>query len=310
MLTAPLTGHLDAALTDFAKAYSQAGLVGDLVAPRVPVGRQQDKYWIFGREHQELTEQQLRATGAPAQRVRMSLSTGSYKCESHALAADIADEDRAGYTAGDLEQDATQEMMDKILLKREDELASILTAPAIITNNTTLAGGNQWSDYGNSTPLTDVETGKASIRKNAGVNPNAFIIPDPVFQKLINHPAVIDRFKYTKAGAVGAAELASVFGVDRVLLASAIKTTAGTSDFVWGKDAVLLYVSPAPSRKDISAIKTFVWQGAPGTIDGMGVVTGRNPDPTAKSDIVGVDWYYDHVVTAVEAVYLIKAAVA
>jgi hypothetical protein len=42
----------------------------------------------------------------------------------------------------------------------------------------------------------------------------------------------------------------------------------------------------------------------------MGVVIARNPDPTAKSDIVGTDYYYDQKITAVETVYLIKNAVA
>ncbi|MBZ5703246.1 MAG: major capsid protein [Acidobacteriia bacterium] len=307
---APLTGHLDMALTQFAKRFSQNGLISDLLAPRVPVGRQTDKYWIFGREDQELTEQQLRATGAPAQRIRRSLSTDSYFCRSHALAADIADEDRAGYTdAGDLEQDSTQALMAKILLQKEDELAAMLTDTAQVTNNTTLAGVSQWSDYGNSKPGTDVETAKSFIRKS-GVRPNVMVVGDDVYTQLIAHPALADRFKYVQRGSLNEQDLAAYFGVDQFLVARAVKVTAGTPGFVWGKHALLAYVSPSTSREDISAVKSFIWDSAPGTVGGIGVVTGRNPEPTAKADIVGVDFYYQQKITAVETIYLIKNAVA
>src|SRR3989304_6987744 len=115
-VAAPLVGHLDAALTNLAKKFQQNGLGAARLAPTVPVGRQTDKYYIFGRESQELTEKQLRATGAAAEAIRIALSTDSYFCRSHALKSMIADEDRSGYEAGGLEQDATQTMIAKIQL--------------------------------------------------------------------------------------------------------------------------------------------------------------------------------------------------
>jgi hypothetical protein len=309
MLTAPLTGHLDAGLTQYMKGYSQNELIADLLAPRVPVGRQTDKYWILGREGQELTEKVLRATGAPAQRTRLTRSTSNYFARSHALAADIADEDRLGYELGDLEQDSVSDQTGKILLAKEDDLATMLTDTAQVTNNTTLAGINQWSDYGNSDPAANVETAKSKIAES-GVKANTIAVGDATYRKLKNHPAIIDAFKYVKSGVIGVAQMAEFFEVEKFLVGSAVKLVAGVPTFVWGKHAVVCYVSSTPGTKDISSTKTFVWRGAPGTIDGFGVVTGRNPDPTAKSDIVGTDFYYDQKITAVETVYLIKNAVA
>jgi hypothetical protein len=310
MITAPLTGHLDAALTEFAKRFQQNGLVSDQIAPRVLVGRQSDKYYIFGREAQQLTEKTLRASGAPAQRTRLSLSTASYFCRSHALGADIADEDRMGYEPGDLEQDAITNIIQKILLDKEDALATMLTDTAQVTNNSTLAGANQWSDLVNSDPQKDVEVGKSKIRES-GVEATHLVIGEAVYTKLIQHPAVKEAFKYTTPGAMGVPQLASFFNVPNVLIARAVKVSAaGVPGFVWGKSVVLLNVSQTSSMSDISAVKSFVWRGAPGTIDGIGVTTGRNADPTAKSDIVGADFYYDQRITAVETAYLIKNAVA
>jgi hypothetical protein len=310
MITAPLTGHLDAALTEYAKRFQQNGLVSDLIAPRVLVGRQSDKYYIFGREAQQLTEKTLRASGAPAQRTRLSLSTGSYFSRSHALAADIADDDRLGYEPGDLEQDAISNIMAKILLDKEAALAAILADTAQVTNNTTLAGANQWSDAANSDPRKDVEVAKSKVRES-GVEANTMVVGEPVFTKLVQHPELLDVFKYTQPGIIGVPQLAAFFGVERFLVARAVQVSAaGVPSFVWGKHAIVLYVSQTPTMADISAVKSFVWRGAPGTIDGIGVVTGRNADPTAKADIVGGDFYYDQKLVGAETAYLIKNAVA
>lgn len=313
----PLIGHLDAALTEFAKRFTQDGLIADQVAPIVPVGRQTDVYWIYDRASQMLTEKQLRAPGAPAERTRMTLSKDSYLCNSHALAAEIPDEERASYAdVGDIEQDATQNMIAKLLLQRENDLATMMTDSAQVTNNVDLSTGVQWSSN-NSVPADDVETAKALVAKS-GVRANMMVIGYDVYRKLILHPT-IRRFYSTGSGnanysgrSLNAQDLATYFGIDNVLVGSAVSVAGdgATASFVWGKHAVVMYVSPGASRRDVSAVKTFRWTGAPGTAGGIGVVKARNPDPTAKGDIVGVDDYYQLKITAIETAYLIKDAVA
>lgn len=64
-LAAPLVGHIDVALTNFAKKFSNNELIADRIAPPVGVGRQADRYYIYGREGQELTEVQLRRNRRP-----------------------------------------------------------------------------------------------------------------------------------------------------------------------------------------------------------------------------------------------------
>jgi len=309
-VAAPLVGHLDAALTSFAKKFTNNELIADRIAPAVMVNRQTDKYYIYGRESQELTERQLRATGSPAERIRISLSTDTYNCKSHALASEIGDEDRAGYAeAGDIEEDAVQAMIAKILLQREDELAVMLTDTAQVTNNVTLAGASQWNDDA-STPGPDIETGKSKVRES-GVRPNFIAVGEPVFTKLRWHPAIKAAFQYQTAKALNEADLAAFFGVEEFLVGMASKRSpAGVQSFPWGKHAIVGFRDPAAGRMDVSGVKTFRWMGAPGTSGGIGVVKGRNADPTAKGDIVGVDDYYHQKLTAVETLYLIKNAVA
>ena len=309
-IASPLVGHLDAALTNYAKKFSNNELIADRVAPAVPVGRQTDKYYIYGREGQQLTEVQLRATGAPAEAIRIAISTDSYFCRSHALSANIADEDRAGYAeAGDIEQDAVQTMIDKILLQREDELATMLGDTAQVTNNVTLAGASQWSDDA-STPGPNMQTAMDKIAE-AGVRANFVAMGYPVFAKLRWHPAIRATFQYHQDRALNEQDLAAYFGVDEFLVGAGSKiSAAAVASFVWGKNVVVGYRTTGAGLRDISGVKTFRWAGAPGTSGGIGVVKARNANPTAKSDIVGVDDYYQQKITAVETLYLIKSAVA
>lgn len=303
----PLIGHLDAALTNFAKGFSPNELVGDRIAPRVGVSRQSDKYWIWGREAQQVKGSTLRAPGAPAPRTRLALSNAAYYCQSHAQALELPDE--TGVELPALRQGRTQFLTRKILLDKEIALAAILTDIAKVTRNVTLAGATQFSDPA-SDPIGVIEDAKNSVMKS-GQSANTLILPPDVIRALKKHAAVADRLKYTKGGAVTLADLAAVFDIERVLPAAAVTVDdAGTESWVWGKHVLVAYVQDTPGQEDCSLAKTFVWQGAPGTIGGIGTVIGRHPDPTAKSEITGVDFYYDQQVTAVEGGYLIKNAVA
>src|SRR5690242_782811 len=115
---------LDVALSNYAKKFRNNTLLADLVCPRVPVGRQGGKYWIFNREDQNLLQQTLRQTGDSAQRIRRTLSSTNYFCDSHALEGLLPDEDRKNYQApGDAGQLMTETLMNKILLDRENRLA-------------------------------------------------------------------------------------------------------------------------------------------------------------------------------------------
>jgi hypothetical protein len=313
---APLTGHINVALTNYAKAFRQNGLISDVIAPRVPVERQTDLYFIFDRANQMLNFNSLRAPGVGAQKVRRTVSSDSYNCTSHALQAPLPDESRVNAEQAGLgnimsTQGRAGFLQSKILLDKEYRLCSQMTT-ALITNNDTLSGTDQWS-HASSSPATYVEKAKKVIRR-AGVSANLMVIGEAVYQAARNNTTILNQFRYTQRGAIGLADLAAFFDIPRVELASAVKVTADaavTASTVWDPEDVLIcYVDASPSQEDISFMRTFVWRQAPGTIGGYGVVTGRDPDPTAKSDTVGVDFYYDQKITAVETGYLLKNAVA
>jgi hypothetical protein len=319
----PLTGRLDMALSNYAKGYRNNQDVTDLLFPRLPVLRQTDRYWVFGREAQQLSNNTLRAPGSPSERTSFKLSSASYFCPSHALSAVVADEEKKSYTIGDLNQSTVELLQTKLMLDRQARAATLATTPANYGNNTqTLSAGSLWSDYVNSDPIVAVETAKEAVI-TTGSPANLLILGYDVYKAVRNHPKIIERFKYTQVGVIGAQELATVFGVDRVVVAASIKDNGdGTQSYLWGKNAILAYVAPSVmtagvigaegqvAPKDISFGKSFVWTDAPLTIDGYGVIIARHPDATAKADLLGVDWYSTENITAPEAGYLFANAVA
>jgi hypothetical protein len=138
---------IDVALSQFSLGYRNNALVGELLFPRVSVARQSDKYYKFGREVQILAAGTLRAAGAAAQRVDLTVSTDSYFCDDHALSAVIPDEERSNYMAGDIEQDKTKLLTANLLLDEEKEIADFAadTTNYAAGNSVTLAGASQWS---------------------------------------------------------------------------------------------------------------------------------------------------------------------
>lgn len=305
-------GKIDVALSQFAQLYRNNQFVAELLFPRVPVGKQSDFYWLFGRENQALRENDLRAPGSAAERIQQTLSKTRYFAPDHALARLIPDEERGNFMAGDLEQWITQTIMDKLFLAEEVRAAALAanTASYAGTNFQTNAGTSQWSDLQNSTPITDVETAKSQIRQ-VGQEANLMILPDSVYKILRVHPAIVQRTVYTKGGQITVQDLQNVFGIERIVVASAIQIdNNGNVSFVWGKHVVIAYAQPNPTPADVSFGKTFVWSEAPGTTGGFSVEIARETPASKKADELADHFYYGQVVTSNVSAYLIKNAVA
>jgi hypothetical protein len=311
----PKQSKIDVALSQFARRYSNNAFIAELLFPRVPVQKQSNKYYVFGREHLQNLENTLRAPGAAAERIKHTVSTAPYNAEDHALAAFLPDEERGNWEAGgDVEQVKTRVVSEKLMLDAEIRAAALATATGNYAAgySTTLVGTAQWSDYGaTSDPFLDVETAKSQLALS-GVQATHMFIGDQVWRKLINHPDVIDRFKYTTGGRIiGKAEMAAFFDIPNIIVASAVKRSAAAANsFIWGKNVIVANIQPTESMEDPSFGKTFVWTSAPGTSEGFQTEIGRVSPPSAKSDEIAVHWYYDQRITGNDTGYLIAAAVA
>ncbi len=306
--------HVNMALTNVSLAYKNPAFIADIVAPQVGVRKQQDRYFIYDAEREVFrASDDHRAPGTAANEVDFALSTDTYYCEDHALTSIIPDEERDNADpAIQPDIDRTEFLSDKIDLNKEMELANIVATDSSLSG-TTLSGTDQWSDTSGSDPIGDIEAGKASIIEKCQVVPNTLVLPQEVYAKLRMHDDILGSLRYQVAGLPNGNQLADFFDVERVLVPRAVKNTANpgaaaSMDYVWGKHAFMCYVPPRAGLKTIAFALTFAWTSAPGSSQGRLVESWR--EDTRKGDMVRVQRYYDQKVTASDAIYVWKDAVA
>ena len=304
---------VDPVLTNVAIGYQNDRYIAEELFPSIPVKLQSGKHFIYDQGRFRLN-QTKRSSGANSQEVQLKLTTGlPYYCEDHSLKQFVSDEDvDNSQTPTDPFTDATENVMDMHLVARESEVASIVTSTANLTQNTTLSGTSQWSDYSNSDPFSDIETGKQTVHAAIHQTPNILVMGKQAWDKLKLHPALIERIKYTGKGPLTTDMVASLFEVDRILVGGAAKNTAkeGQTDstsYIWGKDAVLLYKPTRVAPKMIALGMTYVWQGK--TLQTERLRGADEEDRKGTYVRVG-NWYYDTNIVAASAGYLLKSVTA
>jgi hypothetical protein len=140
-----------------------------------------------------------------------------------------------------------QKLANAMRLRLELDVAAQLRSTSVLTQNATLAGVTQWSDYTNSDPANAILTQQDNLPRKA----NTLILGRQVLTALKRHPKILDVTKYTQRGFAPTSVLCDLFEVDRILVGEAMQDTAADGQaaskaFIWGKDAILAYIDPSP----------------------------------------------------------------
>lgn len=299
---------IDPALSNVSVKYTNESFIADLIFPTLKVAKQTGKYYIYDKSNLR-RDKSNRAAGSPSNEVDFGLSlSGVFACDDHALKGFVADEiqEQAEAALNPL-VDETEVITEKLMLDREVTLATMLADTAQVTQNTTLSGTSQWSDYSNSDPIGDVRTGRTTIHAATFKKPNTLILSKQVFDILVEHPAIIERIKYSQLGVVTAELLARLFQVEKVLIGEAGQNTAveGQTDvlaYVWGKHAILAYINPKIGLKSLTLGVTFTYKERQ-------VKRWYDQDREGNYVRIGQDNYVQKFIAAACG-YLIKNAVA
>lgn len=313
----PVQVHTDSVLTSISVAYRQKAtqFIAGKVFPVVPVDKQSDLYYIYTKADWFRDEAKPRAPATESAGSGYGLSTGSYKAEVFALHKDIPDQVLNNADAPlNPRRDATNFVTQRLLLRQEIQWVSDYFTTGVW--GTDFTPSPLWDDA-TADPTDDVETGKETILAATGQMANTLVLGYPVYRRLKNNPAIIDRIKYTSAvtGRTITPELlASVFDVERVLVAGGIKNTGNEGEtaaysFIHGKHALLAYVAPEPSELTPSAGYTFEWRGVS---DGLGETLGvvEIDMPTLRATRIEGQIAYDNKVVAADAGYFFANAVS
>jgi hypothetical protein len=310
--------HVDRVLTNISVAWPNEGFVGERLFPAVQVMKQSDKYYVFGREMWS-PDDDLRAPGTVANEIPgMKLSQDTYYAQEHSLQIPVTDEERRNVdNPMSPDRDATELVTQKIMLGREIAIKTLVTTTSNYAsgNTVTLAGTTQFSDYTNSDPIGVFRTAIAAVHAKIFVEPNTVVIPYQVWTILQDHPDFIERIKYSERAIVRGELLASLIGIQNIIVPGVGYNTAAQGQavslgYLWGKDIVLAYVPPRAGLRIPAAFYEFRW---------MQQVVDRWREEQRKSDLIRCSRSYDLKIVAQGegadagksvAAYLIKNAVA
>lgn len=305
----PTRVHIDAALSNLSIQYKNAAFIAEAVAKVLGVSKKNDKYFVYGKDAFKRRDTRRRP-GGESNEAHLKISQDNYACERHDQKDIVTDEVRKNADAPlNPEADTTEFLTDIILLDLEYEVATAMTTTAKYTNSnyTTLSGTSQWSDYANSTPLTNIKTAKASIRKLIGREANSIIFGGDVAETLSLHPDIKELRKYTDPNLLTDSGLPpKILGL-KVFEGKATENTAyegltATMGYIWGKHAIVAYI---PDRVGVKTLAPWI------TIRQQGFrATKRWREEKREGDMIEVCDCFVVKEIADECAYLIASAIA
>jgi len=245
--------HHDVPLSNFAvSAFARGaeGFVGNDLFPAMPVGKQSDRYYVIDKAAFLRNPDTRRSPGTRSKKVEFRVSSEPYYAENHALHTTITAEDGANADAAiQLRQNGVGLINTNLQRAQEVRIANIVTTSGNLGGALVVA--SKWSSLatGTSNPLTDVESAHAFIRLTTGLVANTMVLDYDSWQKVRRHADLLEMYKYTSGGQVTEEQLASAFGVQRLLIPQGVVENAlegGTSSMtnIWGNNAILAYLGP------------------------------------------------------------------
>lgn len=255
--------HIDQALTEISQRVTNTELIADQVWPIVNVRKDSDKYFVYNKANLRAENDEW-APKAMANETDWDVTTESYSTQRRALAQLVEDDEVQNADSPlDIMADTASTLTEKLMIRLEKRLAGVLQTvgnyDADARPDISASASDQWDNFGSadSDPLEDIANGRQIVAKKIFRRPNLVFMSREVFEILKEHPKIIERIKYTQRGLLTPDILASLFDVDRVLIAGGGENTAieGAADslaYIWGKHCFLGWVTPSASLRSPS----------------------------------------------------------
>ena len=195
--------HVNALLTQISIAHYNEpdAYIADKVFPLIYVPKQSDIYPVYDRGYffADEGDDMLRAPGTKATRTGFEVNTdNTYKCRNWAVGFPIPAELRANADAPfDMDRDGTRLVTEILSIRRERAWASTFMTTSKWTGSSTASDitvGTKWDDV-TSDPISDVKAESRAIHTNIGRRPNTLVMGRIVWDRLTDHPDILDRIK-------------------------------------------------------------------------------------------------------------------
>lgn len=304
---------VDKLLTNVSQAYLPEGFVCEKALTPLKVVQSSGKIGKYGTQHLRLESTLMGGKGV-AKRVEIrQYSSDSYFIKPNGLEDMITPEEYDNVEQPfDIEKDVTAQLTSLLYIGKEKALADSLRSTAIMTQNTTLSGTSQFSDYTNSDPVAVINAAKAAIRNASGVVPDTMILDVNVMDVLRYHPKLLRSlgFADVRSGALGDEDVAKALRLKRILVADVVYDSAKEGQAaslapLWGKDIILAALPTSASK-----LQKSLGYNVTKSSEQPRKVYKYNVNNPPDSVAVLVKDSYDLVLTDVTCGYLIKNAIA
>ena len=310
---AQLTAIVDELLTDASSMYKPEEYISEEILPYIGVDRTTGKLAKYGQQHLRIENSLVAGRGKFRRVETIVRSQSSYNLDGHGLEGLVTEDDYENVQEPyDAERDETIGLTTVLWLEKEQSLANAITATATMTQNVTLSGTSQFSDYDNSDPIGRFNTGRKTVKDGCGFFPNSVTMSDYVAQQLRFHPQLLDAlgFRWNRPGGLKNEELMSALWVQKIFVGSAMYNTAkeGQTDTlgaIWGKDMVFAYIPDQAAPYQVSLGYRLGIKG----MQPREVYKWPERNPPNSTSILVRD-KYQFFLSNVLAGYLIKAAIA
>ena len=312
--------HVDVPLSNLTIGYRNNKYIADEIFPVVGSEHQSDMYYIWDKDPWFRNYVQRRAPGTEYPEGGLTVSTDDFYCPIYHLAYGINDEDvENADEVLDYEAEGSEWLADQFMLNREmfmvdnyfkagvwgTDLTGVSTSPSTTQFR-------KWSDFSNSDPEADMRKAKQAIEQATGLEPNMFVVGPKVRDLLQEHPGLIDLYKYTTVGILSDEQVTRAMKVPMMKVGRAIKNSADEGEtfsgsYLWGDNALLMYVAEAPGKKKPSAGYTFVWDIGMGK--GVQVRVDNVRDELRDRKVLKGKHSFTHKVTGKELAYFFGSAI-
>lgn len=320
MTTAPSTGrdlHVDVPLSNIVVGRRPEGFIADDLLPVTPVSKQSDLYYKFRHGENRLWAPDLtaRAPGTEVKKVHMTVSSDTYYAKNYALGTDWPVEDavNADEALAWAESNALM-LMDRLMMDYEKRIADLANTAANVS--TTWQVATAWSNTTGSRPLDDLMNIKEAFRQISGQAPNLAIVPEGVMTYLRRSDQLRDILYGDGGGLVGETQLASILGVNKVLVPMAqinsfdeTNTIEGdwSMEDVWTNHIWMAKVNLLSGRYTDTWMNAFRWTSP---LLGQPFAVQRHPfDAKRKVFDIEVGYYQDEKIVSSDLAIRVESVV-
>lgn len=268
----PASFKTTSALADLSVKFANemSAFIALQVLPAAYVPKAQFKWYQYDKANLRRVDSKTDSK-APANLIDYGAFTKSGTALLHKLAAEVdpADERDADAPVSNMELDATQNVMQMLLIDLEKEVSDKIglstNYPSALTS--ALAAGDTWADAAGD-PIEDARVARSAVKDSCGRAANVLAISWTTFEYLKIHPAIIDRIKFTGGQTPTKEAIANLLGVKEIIISEAQYNNAAEGatdnlDDIWGDFALFFYRNPAATGNETRGVtfgRTFFVQ--------------------------------------------------